>query len=206
MKISSVCKYKAGCRSGIWRANGFDAAWTEQTALSGHPEWCILHKSMITVDAVHDLRNEVCPWGSECTYIKPHSKIPNTPFAGDCPCIPACAIAGCGKPRFDGAPGALYCSRTCRKIGTSSNANVSSGSGSIGGAAITAKSTAALCKLPGCSKPTWNGKADEFCSKGCRRKADLAPQVTPAPLPVTTAPDEATPRRRQRQRRRRRQC
>merc|ERR1711957_958399 len=43
-----------------------------------------------------------------------------------------------------------------------------------------------VCVKPGCGKPTWNGKSDEYCSKPCRESAttSAAPISTVGPVCV----------------------
>jgi len=97
-----------------------------------------------------------------------------------------CNRKGCGKPTFNGLPGE-FCSKLCRDVVMSSTGGVMSGGlmddlfGGMFGSSST-KGTGYACAMKGCGKPSWNGQANEFCSKACRSAA-----LKPAPQSYTGA-------------------
>jgi len=91
-----------------------------------------------------------------------------------------CLRPGCGKPTWNGKPGG-FCGRTCRGLGAGAvnsgalPAVQATGNPVAPSLANVAVVGAPTCSREGCSKPTWNGLPNAYCSMSCR--ASGAPVV-----------------------------
>jgi len=83
-----------------------------------------------------------------------------------------CARDGCANPSWNGQPNE-YCSLGCRGASTSAKETSAQGTSAQGTSAqgTSAQGTSAqgtsICMRPGCGKPTFNGRPNEYCGKKC---------------------------------------
>lgn len=93
-----------------------------------------------------------------------------------------CLVPGCGKPTWNGKTNE-YCGRACRTAAAAAGPVPAAAPAAAVPAAVPAAGPG-ICLIPGCGKPTWSGKANDFCSRACKSTGD---KTGVANLPGTAA-------------------